>query len=773
MAIISNNPILQNPLAKKAFSKISFEAGEKFNARIVSVDQQKGEVNLKLLDGWQFVAKLDKPLEQGTSGSVLNFEVEGFEEGKLKIKLVHEDSKNVENDILKDNHSGKLLSTDKTDALLFEKMIKHDMPLTKDNITDIKNLVDFKGKISLNGEKEDAFITKYIESRNIDPNSAKANDITKVLKDFFVVLKNLNVDEILLFKENNIGFTKENLESFIKLFKGDSAIYNDLKEINNYLFSSGENKDMQGSIKPLAVSQNQNDSTMVKNNERTSTEGSFIDSKFDNNNFKEVVSLINKELKNLGINHTVSSSIIESLESGEKVGQGENLQQDKNLESSKNLKLQNESFNKSEIKTLVDKILKTENIKISPDSSTKLIGNLEKKLNTSETFLDSKFDNNNFKEVVSLINKELKNLGLNHIVSSSTIKSLGQGESLGQRENLEIGENFEQVENLQQDKNFEPSKNLKLQIGSFNKGEIKTLVDKILKMENIEIGSDSSTKIIDNLEEKLNTKEIEPSSKNLDNINKNKEIPLNKLDKATVSESKIENKNFTNTKVNGYGKNNSLNEIINMIKKELNFSDIDKKVIDNVEKEISKTATDILIKDQIKLKTGEIKDIVKDVIQNKLNLKPETYEKVIDMFNQKLNDIKIFNSISQQYYYLDLPINVKNDEYQLKLIIKDDRNKGKKIDSTNVKIATSIKTINMGTVDAYIKISNSSMNIDINCDEFFVEVLDISKEKLIKDLSSLSYRVSINVNNKVNEFTLSECGEFFNDRSFNAINIKV
>ncbi|MBU3184125.1 hypothetical protein [Clostridium estertheticum] len=774
MAIISNNPILQNPLAKKAFSKISFEAGEKFNARIVSVDQQNGEVNLKLSDGWQFVAKLDKPLEQGTSGSVLNFEVEGFEEGKLKIKLVHEDSKNVENDILKDNHSGKLLSNDKTDALLFEKMIKHDMPLTKDNITDIKNLVDFKGKISLNGEKEDAFITKYIESRNIDPNSAKANDITKVLKDFFAVLKNLNVDEILLFKENNIGFTKENLESFIKLFKGDSAIYNNLKEIKNYLFSSGENKDMQESIKPLAVSQNQNGITMVKNNEKTSTEGSFIDSKFDNNNnFKEVVSLINKELKNLGINHTVSSSIIESLESGEKVGQGQNLQQDKNLEPSKNLKLQNESFNKSEIKTLVDKILKTENIKISPDSSTKLIGNLEKKLNTSETSLDNKFDNNNFKEVVSLINKELKNLGINHTVSSSTIKSLGQGESLGQRENLEIGENFEQVENLQQNKNLEPSKNLKLQIGSFNKGEIKTLVDKILKMENIEIGSDSSTKIIDNLEEKLNTKEIEPSSKNLDNINKNKEIPLNKLDKATVSESKIENKNFTNTKVNGYGKNNSLNEIINMIKKELNFSDIDKKVIDNVEKEISKTATDILIKDQIKLKTGEIKDIVKDIIQNKLNLKPETYEKVIDMFNQKLNDIKIFNSISQQYYYLDLPINVKNDEYQLKLIIKDDRNKGKKIDSTNVKIATSIKTINMGTVDAYIKISNSSMNIDINCDEFFVEVLDISKEKLIKDLSSLSYRVSINVNNKVNEFTLAECGEFFNDRSFNAINIKV
>ena len=100
-------------------------------------------------------------------------------------------------------------------------MIKHDMPLTKDNIIDIKNLVDFKEKISLNTNKEDIFIAKYLDSRNIDPNSEKANEITKILKNFFEALKNLNVDEILLFKENNIELTKGNLESFIKLFKGE------------------------------------------------------------------------------------------------------------------------------------------------------------------------------------------------------------------------------------------------------------------------------------------------------------------------------------------------------------------------------------------------------------------------------------------------------------------------------------------------------------------------------------------------------------------------
>ncbi len=48
----------------------------------------------------------------------------------------------------------------------------------------------------------------------------------------------------------------------------------------------------------------------------------------------------------------------------------------------------------------------------------------------------------------------------------------------------------------------------------------------------------------------------------------------------------MDNKNIINSKANGYSKNNSLSEIINMIKKELNFSemdkgDIDKQVIDN------------------------------------------------------------------------------------------------------------------------------------------------------------------------------------------------
>jgi len=672
MSIISNISILQNPEAKKAFSKLSFEAGERFNAKIVSSGQQDGEVNLKLLDGWQFPAKLDKPLDQTMDGSVLKFEVEGFEDGKLKIKLVNgdKDGKIVENDILETTPNGKPLSDDKTDALIFEKMIKHDIPLTKENISDIKNLIDFREKISLNVDKEDIFIDKYLNSRNIDVNSEKAIEITKQLKNFFNALKNLDIDEILLFKENNIELTKGNFESFIKLFKGESAVYNNLKDINEYLLNSDTTKNIIKNIETPSIKQYQNSFEL-----KDFQEDDFINFKFTNNI---------KEMK------------------------------------------PDKIFNNNE--QIVDRTKNSNN----------------------------PVDIKNSKQIITLINEELKSLNINNKILNIDNKVLNSI-----------------INNLKWDENIKSNDNLKLQNGSsFNNDTIKTLVDKIIKTGQIVLSPENHLKLIGNLEEKLNINQNASTSKNFETINSNENTPQNKLQKETISDIGLDNKNAINTKVNGYGKNNSLNEIINMIKKELNISSTDS-IINNPKIDIQNSTTDTLIKEQIKIKTDEIKNIVKLIIENKLNLKPETYEKVMQVFDQKLNDIKIFNSISEQYYYLDLPINVKENEYQLKLIIKDDRKKGKKIDSKNVQIATSVKTINMGTVDAYIKINNNNMNIDIKCNEFFVKVLDLSKEKLNKELSNLSYKVSIKVNNKTNEFTLANCGKFFDDRSFNKINIKV
>ena len=680
MSVISNIGILQNSHDKKAFSKISFDAGEKFNARVVGTDPQKGEVNLKLLDGWQFSAKLDKPLKQDTEGSLLRFEVEGFEDDKLKIRLVYEDKegKVSESDILEDFGKGTSLSSDKKDTLLFEKMIKHDMPLTKDNIIDIKNLIDFKEKIFLSVAKEEIFIAKYLDSRNIDINSEKGKEITLILKDFFQALKSLNVDEILLFKENNIELTKGNLESFIKLFKGESAIYNNLKDINNYLLNNDINNSRGSNIDTLEVIKSR-DSLMEVPLKSFQPKGDIPDKVF-----------VSTELSN-------NSKVIMS-----------------------------------------DKVLNN-NVQIMDKVQV----------------LDNPINITNLKEVVNLMNQELFDLGINHRILNSTIESLKQNVGINLSEGLNQNET------------------LKLGSLGLSSDALKDLVSKVLKEQQISLSPDNYIKLIRNLEEKLNITQITSSGVDLNYINKNKELPLNKFSNDKFNEAEIGSKNVVSSKVNGYGKNNSLNEIISMIKKELNVSESEKGIINNIENKTEKITTDILIKEQVKLKTEEIKNMIKDVIENKLNLKPETYEKVMSGLEQRLNDIKMFNSLSEQYYYLDLPINVKEDEYQLKLIIKDDRKKGKKIDSKNVRIATRVKTINMGTVDAYIKINNSNMNIDINCDKFWVKVLDLGKDKLIKDLSSLNYRVNIEVNKKGSEFTLANCREFFDDRSFNAINIKV
>ena len=53
-------------------------------------------------------------------------------------------------------------------------------------------------------------------------------------------------------------------------------------------------------------------------------------------------------------------------------------------------------------------------------------------------------------------------------------------------------------------------------------------------------------------------------------------------------------------------------------------------------------------------------------------------------------------------YYLNIPMNIKND-YDCNLVIKDERGK-EKIESRNIKIATSIKNFNMKVVDAFINV---------------------------------------------------------------------
>ena len=71
---------------KKISSKLTFEVGEKFTGRVVDKGEGK-DITIRLSDGWQFIAETDDKVDIEQL-KLLKFEVEGFENGKLKLKIL-------------------------------------------------------------------------------------------------------------------------------------------------------------------------------------------------------------------------------------------------------------------------------------------------------------------------------------------------------------------------------------------------------------------------------------------------------------------------------------------------------------------------------------------------------------------------------------------------------------------------------------------------------------------------------------------------------------
>jgi hypothetical protein len=557
MAGIWNVNSVYNVNSKRIFNKISFELGENFLAKIINFDQVKNEILLRLIDGWQFQAKLEKPLDFIPDGLV-KFEVEGFEEGKIKIKLVNsgveekspDESSSIEN-LLKEQN----INLSKSEYGLLKKMVSHNMPLNKENISKVKTLVDFINKISIDSNYQEEFIDKYMQSKGISRNSIEGNKIENSLKSFFNEFKNLSEEDLLTLLENNIDLTQDNIDSFNKVFKKDYGIYKALKELENAIKNNNSNNNMENNIKQN-VENELSKETHIKSNEDTSE--------------------VNK----------------------------------KNV--------------------------------------------------------------NNNKESIGNVKIELE----------STIK------------------------------------------------EINRLLD---------IGTEESIK-----------KAREIIYSNSDKTEELKRLLLEENDKVEQTSSE----QVKETTVKG------------------NKDNVEKVQIKNIEIANSKDLSKI-VKEQINIKTDEMKNIIKTILDIKSDTKVGFYDKVMNALQNNMNDFKVFNSMSNQYYYLDIPVNINNDEYGCKLIIKDERKKGKKIDSQNVKIVTTVKTINMGEVDAFIQVFNCNMDISIECNKNFIVFFDKSKEKILNNLSNLGYSIHVNVKEKLEETNISNIRDFFQDDNVGAINVKV
>jgi hypothetical protein len=88
-------------------------------------------------------------------------------------------------------------------------------------------------------------------------------------------------------------------------------------------------------------------------------------------------------------------------------------------------------------------------------------------------------------------------------------------------------------------------------------------------------------------------------------------------------------------------------------------------------------------------------------------------------------------------------------------------------------LVVSVKTVNIGTVDAYVKVRERSMNIDIKCEESSIKLLDSGKNIILNELRELGYSAFIDVTKKQAEVNLPNCSDFFDDSGINSINIRV
>lgn len=647
---IGNNYNVNN---KRISSKLTFDSGEKFSGKIIT-KEGSNEATIRLIDGWEFQAEIEGDIDSLGKG-FHRFQVEGFEDGKLKLKVI---SSNVKgNDLIQGEFNEVILKEglSKEDVSLLKDMVKFNIPLTKDNIKDIKGLVQFLDRLQENPNEGNEFISKYLLSNEIDENSIEGNKINNTLKEFFNELKSLSKSDILLFFENNIDLNKENIKGYKNVFQNENNI---IKILNNITDSLPE-------IKEVLV---------------------------NNNVLKEDIKS-NIENKGLAIEEN-------------KLNEG-NL---KVQEGNKNSRILNETYQKTEgsnTKISLLSLLKS----ISGQTEDYITLSLKDILaNRRPEFTSSEFDRT-FNFINTLKPEEF---------IESLKSTISEYRDIG---NVVVSDNFSEYVNKSNNEALGITETL-----VFTKGEVEYLLSKLMG-KGITLTEEEFIKLKDGIN--LKYQEI-----------MDKEKPIQYAVTSGIIESE----------------KSEVNEFVK------NIEVISNKAVDLPTKDIVKNSIN---------KTGELtKEIIKDlIVAIKKDGNPS--EKILDVIKNNINEIKLFNKISSEYYYADIPINIKENEYPCKIIIKDKRKDSKKIDSTNIKMVISIDTKNLGIVDGYMKVLDKKINVDLKCDERYVKIIDMAKSKLIDNIESMGFLVDIKVSKKEEEISLATCRAFFNPNSGTAIDRRV
>ena len=623
--------------------KVSFRGGYEFNqgdtlkGRVIKEDSQSNKVTIKLTNGMEIEAELQGEVD--LKGGLLNFEVAELKDNMLFLKLTANNTEIINEEIAKesiDEIMNFILKEGlkKEDYNMLKAMVKYNIPLTRENITTVKSIMEFSDKMNNNPVEIKNFINSYLNSRDIAANSKEGVYVSQKLYEFFEAFSKTDLQEVLLFLENDIEFTKENLESFNKLFNNENAMEKVINEVNEKLGNAIAIEDNTLNREILEKTLNQEYSKDVieyKNNSNND-----INDMKEVNDIKEIKNINDikdiKDIKNINDIKDIKDNSINNISILSKSSTGKTIQATLIKESSKdniiNDGVKSDFFMEDDVKEII-KVLKNEN--------------------------------------KSMVNENKSELNINkEILRESILKHTGKEVRLNDAE-------------------------AKLLEVIINKDEIK----------------DKEINFIKNL--------------------------FNSVESRQKGE-----------------------------EKELKSNDIRENIF-NISKDLSKNITE---------KSEGAKEVIRNIISN-LKESDENSSQILNIMKNSINDLKLFNKINDQYYCLDVPINFKENEYPCKLIIKDDRKEGKSIDSSNFKVAISVKTVKLGTVDALLNVKNRNIDLQLKCDKSVMNLFVISKEKLKEIVESSGFSTKIEIVERTEELQLSSCREFFNDNNIAAVDITV
>lgn len=620
-----------------------FNQGDTLKGRVIKEDSQSNKVTIKLTNGMEIEAELQGEVD--LKGGLLNFEVAELKDNMLFLKLTANNTEVINEEIAKesiDEIMNFILKEGlkKEDYNMLKAMVKYNIPLTRENITTVKSIMEFSDKMNNNPVEIKNFINSYLNSRDIAANSKEGVYVSQKLYEFFEAFSKTNLQEVLLFLENDIEFTKENLESFNKLFNNENAMEKVINEVNEKLGNA------------IAIEDNTLNREILEKTLKQEYSKDVIDYKNNSNNdindMKEVKDI--KEIKN--INDIKDIKDIKNIN---------DIKDIKNINDIKDNSINNISIlSKSSTGKTIQATL------IKESSKDNIINDGAK----SDFFMED-----DVKEIIKVLKNENKSM---------------------------VNENKSEL--------------------NINK---EILRESILKHTGKEVRlNDAEAKLLEVI---INKDEI-----------KDKEINFIKnLFNSVESKQKGE-------------------------EKELKSNDIRENIF-NISKDLSKNITE---------KSEGAKEVIRNIISN-LKESDENSSQILNIMKNSINDLKLFNKINDQYYCLDVPINFKENEYPCKLIIKDDRKEGKSIDSSNFKVAVSVKTVKLGTVDALLNVKNRNIDLQLKCDKSVMNLFVISKEKLKEIVESSGFSTKIEIVERTEELQLSSCREFFNDNNIAAVDITV